>query len=101
MKDIIIYSGDTVRFKHQESNSYLQSQPKHQTSKTMFPAYPDFLQHQIERLKQRQDDQPEGKKKTGEDTEEESDDNKGEIPTQIHLDLASRKQSFANSCWEV
>ena len=25
MKDIIIYSGDTVRFKHQESNSYLQS----------------------------------------------------------------------------
>ena len=104
--DQVIYSGDTIRLQHQESHSYLQSQPRHASGKNMFPPYPDFLLHQIQRLKNRKEkpkDGEEGKTQAqDEDSQDDKDDqNDKELPTTIHLDLDKRRQSFSNSCWEI
>ena len=51
-----IYSGDVVRLMHSESGCYLQTGARLSGTRSMFSAYPDFLQAEISDMKNKQEE---------------------------------------------
>ena len=110
-------SGDVVRIVHLDSGCYMQADPQFTGNRNYFPAYPDFLQAEIQALKQevegwegdfqnadnsnQEDSFDLDNSQTNQDRKNEDAADQAAKNKNIYLETESRRQSFTDSCWEI
>ena len=103
----IVYSGDIIRLRNQETRCCLQTQYSQSNKSHLVDEYPKFLQRQIKRLQDLPEDYDhivDDEDQFDVDLDDIEDEEKlhsSSAILQIGIDMDKKWQSITNSCWEI